>query len=248
MAEPKNIQKDFQRLISTDNLSHAYIFHGRIVDEQFKFAKELANFLEMKKWQGPNSILSDARIIDGMDEKLGIDVSRSFVEFLYQYPNASSHRTLIVSSAEKLTTQAQNALLKIAEEPPEKGLLILIVRDQEALLAPLRSRFQKIYFSYPVGQRADVSEEDKEAQKLVKDFLGSGPKEKSDIIKLLVKEARIVDTFTAALMEELQKEPQKNWRALKELSTRNARMAQLSTNKRLQLEAIISYLEYGSNH
>jgi DNA polymerase-3 subunit delta' len=58
------------------------------------------------------------------------------------------HRKVaIIEPAEKLTTDAQNALLKTLEEPPAGSVLILVTSNADALLPTIRSRCQRIHFS-----------------------------------------------------------------------------------------------------
>lgn len=45
-----------------------------------------------------------------------------------------------------MTTEAQNALLKVTEEPPASSLLIIVTSDIESLMGTIVSRLQKIYF------------------------------------------------------------------------------------------------------
>jgi DNA polymerase III delta prime subunit len=58
----------------------------------------------------------------------------------------SPRRTLILDEVEFLTTEAQNALLKITEEPPASSLIIFISSDPESLLPTIMSRIEKVYF------------------------------------------------------------------------------------------------------
>lgn len=106
-----------------------------------------ANYLETGKFE-EGGLLQDAILIRP-DEKgtLGIDAIRTLKNFLWQKPVFSSRRAAIIDEAELLTTEAQNALLKIAEEPPPSTLLILVTSDIEALAPTLRSRLSRIYFS-----------------------------------------------------------------------------------------------------
>ena len=71
---------------------------------------------------------------------------RNIKQFLYSKPVRSLRRTVIIDNAETLTNQAQNAILKIAEEPPPSGLLLLVLPNPEVILPTLQSRFQKVYF------------------------------------------------------------------------------------------------------
>lgn len=146
-----NLIKTFKRLIKEDKLSHGYIFFGESQVGKATFAKYLANFLEFGEFEEHKSILTESFIITPAakegDASIGIDAVRDIKQFLYSKPVCSERRIVIIDDADKLTSQAQNAILKIAEEPPASGLLILILPNPETLLQTLQSRFQKIYFS-----------------------------------------------------------------------------------------------------
>ena len=51
-------------------------------------------------------------------------------------------RVIIVSEAGRLTTEAQNALLKLLEEPPADTMLLLTIENERALLPTIMSRVQ----------------------------------------------------------------------------------------------------------
>ena len=55
-------------------------------------------------------------------------------------PYSSKYKIYIVDEAEKMNVQAQNALLKTIEEPPEYGIVMLLVNNADALLPTIRSR------------------------------------------------------------------------------------------------------------
>ena len=52
---------------------------------------------------------------------------------------------------EFLTVEAQNALLKITEEPPASSLIIFISSDLESILPTILSRMEKVYFGLVSG-------------------------------------------------------------------------------------------------
>lgn len=240
--EANEIRKNFEHFIESGVLAHGYIFYGNDVSEQWEFVKKFANYLENDSWEIDKKTLSDARLIEDTKE-FGIDLVRSFSEFLYQSPNVSGFRLLAVKDASRLNHLAQNAMLKIAEEPPEKGVLILTVNDIGALNPTLVSRFAKVYFPEKNGRDRGSNQQVKD---LVKDFLSGGTRERSAIIKEVVKNEKdvpMVDDFVVELMNELARDTGKNWRVLKELTKRYELMRRLNTNKRLQLEAVLQYLE-----
>lgn len=87
---------------------------------------------------------ADALVVDTTDPSLGIDEVRVLREHLSAFPAVAPYRTALVLGAERLTTEAQNALLKITEEPPSSAVILLAVADEETLLPTLRSRVQRI--------------------------------------------------------------------------------------------------------
>ena len=55
-------------------------------------------------------------------------------------PYCSPHKIYIIPDAEMMTVQAQNALLKTIEEPPEYAVIILLTSNIDALLPTIQSR------------------------------------------------------------------------------------------------------------
>lgn len=141
----------FTKFSKSGTLSHAYLFFGpEGVGKRF-FALSLANFLERGEFdydEAGSKVFNDLLVLrpDG-NKTIGIEPIRGVKSFLYRRPNLSSRRTVVIDGAEFLTTEAQNALLKITEEPPESALLVLIARDHEILMPTLSSRLQKVFFS-----------------------------------------------------------------------------------------------------
>lgn len=55
-------------------------------------------------------------------------------------PYNGKYKIYIIPDAEKMTVQAQNAILKTIEEPPEYAIIILLAANEQALLDTIRSR------------------------------------------------------------------------------------------------------------
>lgn len=140
------IIKDLIRFADAKRFASGYIFSGPSDVGKQLVALHLANYLENKNPEGSGT-LSDMFLI-APDEKgtIGIDAAREIKNFLWQKPLRSPCRLLLINEAEKLTEEAQNAILKITEEPPASSLLILITGDSQKLLPTLRSRLQTIHF------------------------------------------------------------------------------------------------------
>ena len=148
---------DLARLAHNGELSHGYIFYGLPMVGKRTTALALARYLEKGAFEAPseNEVLQDAKVIDvafakqlnpDLKESISIDAVREIKNFLWQKPNVSAKRTLIIDDAEFLTNDAQNALLKITEEPPPSSLLIVVTSDLESVMPTILSRLQKIYF------------------------------------------------------------------------------------------------------
>lgn len=60
---------------------------------------------------------------------------------------AGGMRSVIIYDAQTLTDQAQNALLKLIEEPPPSTIFMLVTDQPEALLKTVRSRCAHIFFA-----------------------------------------------------------------------------------------------------
>src|SRR6266568_1174257 len=69
-----------------------------------------------------------------LTEKLGIESIKKIREHLFLKPALSAHRFIIINPADSLTMDAQNALLKILEEPTDTTIIILGVEKTDVLL------------------------------------------------------------------------------------------------------------------
>lgn len=83
----------------------------------------------------------DLNILEKPDEvSIGIEDIRNFQQKISLTPFKGKFKSGIIKNAEKLTTEAQNALLKTLEEPPLNTILILLSERQELFLPTVLSR------------------------------------------------------------------------------------------------------------
>jgi DNA polymerase-3 subunit delta' len=75
---------------------------------------------------------------------LDVDEVRRLGGFFGMTAEAGGWRVAIVDSADEMNDNAANALLKILEEPPARGLLMLISHAPGRLLPTIRSRTQRL--------------------------------------------------------------------------------------------------------
>lgn len=76
-----------------------------------------------------------------------VDTVRKIAPFLRMSSSEGGWRVVIVDEADMMNKNAQNAILKILEEPPPKALLILICDRLGAMLPTIRSRCRTFHFS-----------------------------------------------------------------------------------------------------
>lgn len=84
-------------------------------------------------------------------KSIGVDEIKSLQKEAIVKPNESTRKVFIIHDAHTLTTQAQNALLKLIEEPPKYLSIILICENTMPLLETIISRCSIIpmpYLSY----------------------------------------------------------------------------------------------------
>src|SRR3989442_1071775 len=118
----------FKRLIRGERLASGYIFFGQTQVGKRTFAESLGHYLEGRDFEPSSHILQETFIVGSENENIGIEVIRKIKFYLSEQPVSSLRRTVIVDNAENLTLQAENALLKISEESPQNGLILLILK------------------------------------------------------------------------------------------------------------------------
>ncbi len=79
-------------------------------------------------------------------KEIGVDLARGVKHFVHLRGIGGRARFVIIEDADRLSTAAQNALLKTLEEPPGRAILILITESPGGLLSTVRSRCQRISF------------------------------------------------------------------------------------------------------
>ena len=153
------IKKHFITAIATGNVSHAYILSG----EQGMGKKTMANAFALslmceegkggepcRKCHACRQVLSGNHpdIIYVTHEKpasIGVDdVRRQINDTIQVKPYSGGYKLYIVDEAEKMTVQAQNALLKTIEEPPAYAVILLLTTNGEAFLPTILSRCVKL--------------------------------------------------------------------------------------------------------
>ena len=96
----------------------------------------------------------DINIIEPLEDKksIGIAQVKQGISFLQEKPLSLSTKILIISRADLLTPDAQNAMLKILEEPPLYALILLLTKTENSLLPTVVSRCRKFKANPSAGE------------------------------------------------------------------------------------------------
>lgn len=151
-------KKILSKSILTNSVSHSYIFSGISGIGKFLFAKEFAKAIlctgELKPCNICKSCESiengnnpDLVIIDEQANSIKTEQIKELTSDVLEKPIKGSKKIYIINNSENMTKEAQNALLKTLEEPPEYAVIILVTSNENLLLNTIKSRCIKILFS-----------------------------------------------------------------------------------------------------
>lgn len=153
-------------------MASSYLILGGNFTEREEAVKKLYSQLKPKQ----ASLTRDPDLIQLAGENsIGIDQVRNLEHNLSLKPHSLPPKIGLVVQAEKLTIEAQNALLKVLEEPIGDSVLILAAPRKENLLPTVISRCQLI--ALPEKTEIELSQEEikklsQELEKLLKSSPG----------------------------------------------------------------------------
>ena len=89
----------------------------------------------------PDLVVLERAVENGKVKKnIAVDDARALPGFFANSPASAPYRVAIVDAADDLNSSSANALLKILEEPPQRGVLLLVSHSPGRLLPTIRSR------------------------------------------------------------------------------------------------------------
>ena len=168
----EQLKEHLQTAIQMNKVSHAYIINGERSSGKEFIAQIFAMALQCERGEAEpcqechscKQALSHnqpdiIRVTHEKPNTIGVEDIRSQINGdIAIKPYSSPRKIYIMNEAEKMTVQAQNALLKTLEEPPEYAVILLLTTNVDALLPTILSRCVVLNMK-PV------------ADNLVKDFL-----------------------------------------------------------------------------
>ena len=150
----RDIIQYIQNAVEQDKVSHAYILNGAKGAGKKMLAKLFAMTLQCENSQSdPCGECRSCKqadsgnqpdIITIQHEKPGSisvdDIREQLNGDIMIKPYSSRYKIYIIPEADLLTVQAQNALLKTIEEPPEYAIIILLTTNADTFLQTILSR------------------------------------------------------------------------------------------------------------
>jgi hypothetical protein len=135
----------FQKIIENKMIEGGWLFLG--IDEEFIFekvfdlVKKITNFQFVYIVDAENSINETIRnnfLVFNSSIQSIFEIQKSI------YLSSEEEKIVIIKSIDHLSEEAQNALLKITEEPPKNTVLFYISKDEGKILPTLLSRVKII--------------------------------------------------------------------------------------------------------
>ena len=152
------IISELENIVENNKISHAYLFNGIDGIGKFMIAKEFAKSILCSMPQNGRYCASceacmtfesssDIIIVQPENDTIKVDAIRKMSEEVILMPTISSRKVAIIRDADLMNESAQNALLKILEEPPKYATLILTCSNKERLINTIKSRCTLINFT-----------------------------------------------------------------------------------------------------
>lgn len=153
----KRAQETLAAFVNGGRFPHALLLEGPEGSGRRTFAREIAAALFCRGEHKPCGSCNQCRKVleqnhpdveyyggDGSRRSFHIDTIRQLRQNAWLLPGEAPYRVCVLCGAENMTDQAQNALLKILEEPPEHTVFILTAENRAMLLPTILSRVQTI--------------------------------------------------------------------------------------------------------
>lgn len=150
----EQMKEHLQNALQMNKVSHAYIIHGEKSSGKEFIAKIFSMALQCEKGGAEpcNECRSCKQAMSGNQpdiiyvshEKPNTisveDIRAQVNNDVAIKPYSSRYKVYIINEAEKMTVQAQNAILKTLEEPPAYVVILLLVSNVQTLLPTILSR------------------------------------------------------------------------------------------------------------
>ncbi len=148
--------------IENNTLSHALLIAGPSGSGKSTLANEIAMALNCEKRTDKAYPLpcgfcntcrriregnfTDIKYLEKPKDRatIGVEAVKDFREDMFLSATESDRKIYVIDSAHTMTPEAQNALLKVLEEPPTSVLIMMLCSEPDRILTTVKSRAQLI--------------------------------------------------------------------------------------------------------
>jgi len=171
----EEVKKKLSSAVDSGTLSHALLLTGGTEKERKELSLLLSQALlcensptpclkcntckKIKSGIHPDVIITEGEA--GKQRSIKIDTIRDIRSRAYIMPNEAPFQIFIILEASGMGEEAQNALLKILEEPPSTARFILASRSRDDFRQTILSRVTPFAISEDSGQAAGEKENSK---------------------------------------------------------------------------------------
>lgn len=138
----RRVLKFLEHVLQNDQVSHAYLFYGPEKVGKGSVAKVFA-----RQIAGEDKMAERRVSIVRPEGSLKIGEIRSLQHELSLTNPYGNKRVVVLGDIDKMTREAQNAFLKLLEEPQTQVVFILLAKKLKSILPTIISRAQLVRFS-----------------------------------------------------------------------------------------------------
>ncbi len=208
-SENTRIKNSVQGFIAASRIPHAIMIEGESATANIELALYIATAAVCEGGAKPCDTCRNCHLatvgshpdisrITPLEGKknLSVDQIRELRAEAFVKPHSASHRVFIIEDASRMNPQAQNALLKVLEEPPQNVVFILLVPSKTMLLDTIISRCVLLSL---LDTKSDHNEHIDTANKFIDLLLSGSEYEMLKLLTPLEKSRSDAEAFFTAL-------------------------------------------------
>jgi len=144
MTRREKLMEAVRGAVKNGTLAHAHLITGEEGIGKSAASREIARLILDPDGKDRRENLVDITEIHLKEKSIGVDEVRNIISESGIKPFEGDRKVIIINDGEKMTVQAQNALLKTVEEPPEGVYFIITALKRDDLLPTISSRCQVV--------------------------------------------------------------------------------------------------------
>ncbi len=205
----EKIKASVESFIKSGKIPHAILIEGENGDKTLSLALHIASAAVCSGDAAPCGVCRNCHLADvgshpditrvaPLDGKKNLSVNqiREIRADAFVKAHSASHRVFIIEDAHRMNEQAQNALLKVLEEPPKNVIFILLTSSKTVLLDTIVSRC--VGLSVPATGDLDAPHQDT-ANKFIDLLLAGSEYEMLKLLTPFEKSRREAELFFSTL-------------------------------------------------